>query len=55
MTGEPPQPDKTYLQLRQRILTLTPGDIGLQPDPASSQVWGIMMETGYAVGSATLV
>ena len=55
MTGEPPQPDQTYLQLRQRILTLTPGDIGLELDPASSQVWGIMMETGYEVGSATLV
>jgi hypothetical protein len=55
MTGEPPQPDQIYLQLRQRILTLTPGDIGLEPGLASSEVWGIMMETGYEVGSATLV
>ncbi len=55
MDNESPEPDPTYLQLRKRLLNLHPEDIGLHSSDQASQVWGMMMETGYEVGTATLV
>jgi len=48
-------PSQTYLQLRSRILSLTPVELGLTPSSKTPHVWGVLMETGYTVGSATLV
>ena len=55
MSESVPEPAQVYLQLRQRILELAPGDLGLTEAGKTSQVWGVIMETGYEVGSATLV
>jgi hypothetical protein len=55
MTSDAPEPAQTYLQLRERVLSLSPAELGLAQSPTSSHVWGVLMETGYAVGSATLV
>ncbi len=50
-----PEPDQVYLQLRTRIIHLEPGEVGLSPSNTAPHVWGVIMETGYQVGSATLV
>jgi hypothetical protein len=50
-----PEPAQVYLQLRNRILKLNPSEVGLGPSKAAPHVWGVIMETGYQVGSATLV
>jgi hypothetical protein len=55
MSEVTPEPEQIYLQLRSRILSLKPGDLGLSPSPAAKHVWGVLIETGYDVGSATLV
>jgi len=49
------EPDQVYLQLRSRIIHLDPADVGLSPSKSAPHVWGVMMETGYQVGSATLL
>lgn len=50
-----PEPAQVYLQLRNRILNLDPAEIGLAATAAAPHVWGVLMETGYEVGTATLV
>ncbi|NJD58442.1 MAG: hypothetical protein C3F13_14640 [Anaerolineales bacterium] len=55
MTSDAPEPALTYLQLREKVLSVNPAELGLAQSPTSSHVWGVLMETGYAVGSATLV
>jgi hypothetical protein len=50
-----PEPDKTYLALRKLVFRLVPAEIDLSPSPAYPNVWGVVMETGYTVGTATLV
>ena len=55
MNDHPPEPAPTYLQLRSRILNLDPAEVGLSPTIIAPHVWGVLMETGYAVGTATLV
>jgi hypothetical protein len=55
MNDAVPAPAQTYLQLRDRILNLNPSEIGLTPSKLTPHVWGVVMETGYPVGSATLV
>src|SRR4030042_4174386 len=55
MTEGPPEPSPIYLQLRDSIFSLDPANAGLAPTDAAPHVWGVMMETGYAVGFATLV
>jgi hypothetical protein len=49
------EPAQTYLQLRSRILSLSPAEIGLTTSSKTPHVWGVLMETGYTVGTATLV
>lgn len=56
--GKSPQPRpaaaEVYLRLRQQVLTLEPGSIGL--DSASpNPVWGVLMETGHPEAVVTLV
>ncbi len=55
MNTVPPEPDQTYLQLRSRILDLKPSEIGIAPSKSAPHVWGVLMETGYDVGIASLV
>lgn len=55
MSDVPPEPAPTYLQLRSRILSLDPAEVGLTPSNSAPHVWGVLMETGYTVGTATLV
>jgi hypothetical protein len=54
MNSVSPEPAQTYLQLRSRILSLKPADLGLAPSAKAPHVWGVLMETGYEVGTATL-
>ena len=55
MTDEIPEPAQVYLQLRQRVLNLTPAEVNIAPTGDFRQVWAVVMETGFEVGSATLV
>jgi hypothetical protein len=55
MESPPPEPAPIYLQLREYILNLAPQELGLTSPSSKKQVWGVLMETGYEVGSATLV
>ena len=55
MSDVPPEPSPIYLQLRESIFSLDPANAGLAPTDAAPHVWGVMMETGYPVGFATLV
>ena len=55
MVTAPPEPAQIYLQLRERVFTLEPAEVGLAPSNTAPHIWGVLMETGYAVGSATLV
>lgn len=50
-----PEPALTYLQLRERVLHLDPVRLNLAPSAATPHVWGVLVETGYEVGTATLV
>jgi hypothetical protein len=54
MENRTPEPESTYLQLRQRVLNLDPHELGISSSSTSGIVWGVMMETGYEVGSASL-
>ena len=55
MSSEAPEPAQVYLQLRERILNLDPTEMDLHPSCNAPRVWGVLMETGYKVGSATFV
>ena len=55
MSAVPLEPAQDYLLLRGRILRLSPDEMGLAPTNETPHVWGIVMETGYDVGSATLI
>ena len=55
MNDAPPEPAQTYLQLRDRILNLNPSELGFKPAGDKPRVWGVLMETGYDVGTASLV
>jgi hypothetical protein len=50
-----PEPAQVYLQLRNRILSLNPAEMSLAPSIEAPRVWGVIMETGYEVGTATLI
>ena len=50
-----PEFAQTYLQLRDLIFRLEPANLGLAPSAANPHVWGVLMETGYVVGTATLL
>jgi hypothetical protein len=55
MATASPEPVQSFIQLRDRILRLQPAELGLAPTPSVPHVWGVLMETGYAVGIAILV
>jgi hypothetical protein len=47
--------EQVYQGLRARILGLDPASAGLGQGQAHQVLWGALMETGYARGTATLV
>lgn len=51
----PHTPAPMYLQLRERIITTAPGEVGITPTAALPRVWGVLTELGYPQGIATLV
>jgi hypothetical protein len=55
MDAASPEPSQTYLVLRDRIFHLEPESLGLTPSIAAPHVWGVIVETGYVVGTATIV
>jgi hypothetical protein len=55
MNSTTPEPAPTYLHLRSRILDLNPHELGLYPSDEVPRVWGVLVEMGYEVGTATLV
>lgn len=50
-----PEPAPIYTELRNRILTLKPAEIGISPSPAVPHVWGVLMEMGHPQAVITLV
>ncbi len=55
MSEPAPQPAEIYLQLRSRLFSLNPQDVGIEPSTEVPHVWGVIMEMGYEVGTATLI
>ena len=55
MTQRVPDPVDTIKQLRDRVLTLAPAQIGLSPSAQFPHVWGVLMELGYAEALVTLL
>jgi hypothetical protein len=55
MPNSSPEPAQTYLQLRNRLLQLDPAQLNLTPSVDTPHVWGVLVETGYDVGTASLV
>jgi len=50
-----PRPAPIYSQLRNRIISLPPAEIGVKPSAQLPNVWGILMEMGFPNGTVTLV
>jgi hypothetical protein len=48
-------PAEPYVGLRQQVLTVDAGQLGLAPTMDRPHVWGVLMETGYPEAVATLV
>jgi hypothetical protein len=51
--ARPPE-NEAFLGLRNRALTVTAAELGLEPDP-ETPIYGVIMETGYPQAVATLV
>jgi hypothetical protein len=47
--------DEAALELRRQALTMTAADAGMAPNAVHTDVWGMVMETGYPEAVATLV
>ena len=50
-----PEPIDLIKELRRKILSLIPGNMGLSSSDDTPHVWGVLMETGYAEALASLV
>ena len=44
-----------YAGLRHTILTVDPAEVGIAPTADLPRVWGVVMDTGYPNGTATVV
>jgi hypothetical protein len=55
MNSTASEPSQTYLQLRSRILSLNPTELGLKPSSEAPRVWGVLVEMGFDIGTASLV
>ena len=49
------QPVDIYLGLRQQALSISRTALGFPPPPQDAPAWGLLMETGYPNGTATLL
>jgi hypothetical protein len=49
------EPAPVYLQLREAITKVVPGDHGMAPSPELPHVWGVMVDVGLPPGPVTLV
>jgi hypothetical protein len=50
-----PEPIDVIKELREKVFSISPADIGLSPSPEVPNVWGVLMEVGYPEGVATIV
>ncbi len=50
-----PEPVDVVKDLRSRVLSMSPADLGLSPSQQLPNVWGILMEIGYPETLASLV
>jgi hypothetical protein len=50
-----PEAESIYKELRGLIFTMSPDEVGIIPSRHNPNVWGVVMETGYPEGAATLV
>ena len=50
-----PEPKAIYKELRGLIFTMSPDEVGIIRSQDTPNVWGVVMETGYPEGAATLV
>jgi hypothetical protein len=50
-----PSPEQIYKALRERIFTTSPDEVGIVRSQDNPNVWGVVMETGYPEGTASLV
>jgi hypothetical protein len=50
-----PEPESIYKELRGLVFAMSPGDVGIIPSRNNPNVWGVVMETGFPEGVATLV
>lgn len=48
-------PLSVYSGLRRMVLELNPADAGITPTDRLPRVWGVVMDTGYPNGNATVV
>jgi hypothetical protein len=46
---------EVYDGLREQVLQLDPGSVGIGPSPTLPRVWGLVMDIGSRTGTATLV
>jgi len=51
----PPTPAPIYLQLRERIISAAPAEIGMSPSTLLPRVWGVLTEFAYPQAIVTLV
>lgn len=47
-------PPNLIAELRQKVFSVNPKDLGLAPSRSRPNVWGVVMEMGYPDASATL-
>jgi hypothetical protein len=50
-----PAPESIYNTLREGIFTTSPDEVGIVRSQDNPNVWGVVMETGFPEGVATLV
>jgi hypothetical protein len=50
-----PAQESIYTALREGIFTTSPDEVGIVRSQDNPNVWGVVMETGYPEGTATLV
>jgi hypothetical protein len=50
-----PDPAPIYIDMRNRVITLDPKDVGIVPTKETPNVWGTLMEMGYPTAVVTLL
>ena len=55
ISGDPAKQGEVMKELRNRLLTSKPEEIGLEGEDAKAKVWGVLMDISFPSGTATLV